>query len=215
MDSSKQDFEVGRKLAEVLIEVASYRVGAKGQKRQDGANQEPALARGGAPSSVSVTDTAVYAVKRQARRMRMRDVVNITLDGHASFLIDLSTRGAQVLAPASLRPKQEVHIALVIGDRAIQCAGKVVWRCSSRRKARPERCIERAWSLLKSTRPASRRFSRRWACSTASTCCADRVWSVRGQARLRRSFSACRASASLRRLEMPACSRTALSRASA
>ena len=107
-----EDFEIGRRLAEILVEFASRRVNTK---RPQVEAAQPASPEG------------VYSVPRRARRLRMREAVNIMLDGSASFLIDLSTRGAQVLSPAGLRPKQEVRIMLVVGDRTIECAGRVVW----------------------------------------------------------------------------------------
>ncbi|HEX4346941.1 MAG TPA: PilZ domain-containing protein [Vicinamibacterales bacterium] len=107
-----EDFEIGRRLGEILVEFASRRVNTK-RPQIDTAQPLP-------------TD-GEYSVQRRARRLRMRDAVNIMLDGSASFLIDLSTRGAQVLSPAGLRPKQDVRIMLVVGDRTIECAGRVVW----------------------------------------------------------------------------------------
>jgi chemotaxis protein histidine kinase CheA len=107
-----EDFEIGRRVAEILVEFASRRVNAK-RPQVEGAQSQPS--------------DGVYSTPRQARRIRMRDAVNILLDGSASFLIDLSTRGAQVLSPASLRPTQAVRIMLVVGDRTIECAGRCVW----------------------------------------------------------------------------------------
>lgn len=109
---SAEDFEIGRRLAEILVEFAGRRVSTKRPQVEAAQPQ---------------TSDGVYSVQRRARRLRMRDAVNIMLDGSASFLIDLSTRGAQVLCPAGLRPKQEVRIMLVVGDRTIECAGRVVW----------------------------------------------------------------------------------------
>jgi PilZ domain len=51
----------------------------------------------------------------------------VTLDGDASFLVDLSTLGAQVLSPTALRPSRVVRMTLIVGESTLACKGRVVW----------------------------------------------------------------------------------------
>jgi len=118
--------DVGYKVATILIEQASRRLT---MKRRSGSDSRADSRQG--TSQLDVTpDTGTipaYSVKRQAPRVKMQEGVNVTLDGSASFLIDLSTLGAQVLSPVALRPKRVVKLTLVIGDRTLDCTGMIVW----------------------------------------------------------------------------------------
>jgi hypothetical protein len=75
-----------------------------------------------------------YAAARQARRVKLQAAVDITLDGSASFLVDLSSLGAQVLSPLALRPNRLVEMELVGAARTVQCKGRVVWALFEQQK---------------------------------------------------------------------------------
>jgi hypothetical protein len=66
---------------------------------------------------------------RAVPRFDVRGQVAVVVNGEASELVDLSTGGAQVVAPVRLAPGQPVR--LVISDQAAEtrCRGQVAW-CS-------------------------------------------------------------------------------------
>ena len=64
---------------------------------------------------------------RRAPRVRIREKVEVLVDGNAAELIDLSTVGAQVLSPKMLRPNQRIRLTLPEGKKAIRCTGSIAW----------------------------------------------------------------------------------------
>jgi hypothetical protein len=64
---------------------------------------------------------------RRAPRVRLVVGIEVTVDGNAAELVDLSANGAQVLSKIILRPNQRVRIALSEDRRSLRCAGVVVW----------------------------------------------------------------------------------------
>ena len=64
---------------------------------------------------------------RRAPRIRIRDKVEVLVDGNAAELIDLSAVGAQVLSSKTLRPNQRIRLTLPEGKKAIRCTGSIAW----------------------------------------------------------------------------------------
>jgi PilZ domain len=64
---------------------------------------------------------------RRAPRMRVRDGVEVQIDGDAAVLVDVSLIGAQVLSSASLRPNQRVRVALLQEEKPIRFRASVAW----------------------------------------------------------------------------------------
>jgi hypothetical protein len=64
---------------------------------------------------------------RRAPRIRIRDKVEILIDGNAALLIDLSAVGAQVLSARTLKPNQRIRLTLPEGKTAIRCTGSIAW----------------------------------------------------------------------------------------
>jgi hypothetical protein len=64
---------------------------------------------------------------RRAPRFRVRDGVELQLDGNPAALIDLSTVGAQVISPTVLRPNQKVRISVPIDDFTLRFRGAIAW----------------------------------------------------------------------------------------
>jgi PilZ domain len=64
---------------------------------------------------------------RRAPRVKVRDGVEMQIDGDAAVLVDISVIGAQVLSTASLRPNQRVRIALPQDDGPIRFRASVAW----------------------------------------------------------------------------------------
>ena len=64
---------------------------------------------------------------RRAPRIRVREGVEVLVDGNAAVLIDLSAVGAQVLSPKMLKPNQRIRLSLPEGKIAIRCTGSIAW----------------------------------------------------------------------------------------
>ena len=64
---------------------------------------------------------------RRAPRIRVREGVEVLVDGNAAVLIDLSAVGAQVLCSKMLKPNQRIRFTLPEGKTAIRCTGSIAW----------------------------------------------------------------------------------------
>jgi hypothetical protein len=64
---------------------------------------------------------------RRSPRHRVRDGVEIQLDGNPATVIDLSINGAQVVSPTILRPNQKVRISLPADEFIMRFRGSVAW----------------------------------------------------------------------------------------
>jgi hypothetical protein len=76
---------------------------------------------------------------RRAPRVRMRDGVEVLVDGNAAALVDISAVGAQVLSPKMLKPNQRIRLALPEGKTAIKCTGSIAWASFEMPKGQPPR----------------------------------------------------------------------------
>lgn len=64
---------------------------------------------------------------RRAPRFRVREGVEVQLDGNPAAVVDLSVAGAQVISPTVLRPNQKVRITLPNEDFLLRFRGAVAW----------------------------------------------------------------------------------------
>jgi hypothetical protein len=64
---------------------------------------------------------------READRRPFHEQVQVRVDGEAALLVDLSTRGAQIVTKSSVKPNRSVKILLALQEKAISCNGQVVW----------------------------------------------------------------------------------------
>jgi PilZ domain len=64
---------------------------------------------------------------RRAPRYRIRQGVEVQLDGNPASLVDLSVVGAQVLSATILRPNQRVRISVPTDDFVMRFRGAVAW----------------------------------------------------------------------------------------
>jgi hypothetical protein len=64
---------------------------------------------------------------RRAARYRIRQGVEIQLDGNPASLVDLSVMGAQVISATILRPNQRVRISVPSDDFVMRFRGAVAW----------------------------------------------------------------------------------------
>ncbi len=90
----------------------------------------PSAAEASAPTAV-LTEPAAAPLDqrgtRRARRHRMQQPLDITVDGSPATLLDLSTLGAQVLATTALKPNQRVRLALTDDAGVLRITGSVAW----------------------------------------------------------------------------------------
>jgi len=76
---------------------------------------------------------------RRAPRIRIKDGVEIAVDGNPAALVDLSTVGAQVVSPTVLKPNQRVRVAMGEGKNAVKCSGAIAWAAFEMPKGGPTR----------------------------------------------------------------------------
>jgi hypothetical protein len=125
-DSSRGQALINRIKDDAALSVCEVRVMA-----QNAAQNRVAVKRGshGSRAAVAVDDPPKPALDqkgtRRAPRTRIKDGVEVTVDGTPAALIDLSTVGAQVVSPSVLKPNQRVRVLMENGK--VKCAGAVVW----------------------------------------------------------------------------------------
>jgi PilZ domain len=91
---------------------------------------EPGEESAAADTEVATADTPQqldWRGTRRAPRFRIREGVEIQLDGNPAMLIDLSVMGAQVVSATILRPNQRVRISVPTDDFVMRFRGAVAW----------------------------------------------------------------------------------------
>jgi len=68
-----------------------------------------------------------YRGTRRAPRFRMADGTEAQVDGSPARLVDLSVRGAQVLATSALKPNQRVRVTLADEMEVVRLNAAVAW----------------------------------------------------------------------------------------
>jgi hypothetical protein len=76
---------------------------------------------------------------RRAPRIRIKEGVEVAIDGNPAALIDLSTVGAQVVSATVLKPNQRVRVVLGDSKSPVKCAGAVAWAAFEMPKGMPTR----------------------------------------------------------------------------
>jgi hypothetical protein len=76
---------------------------------------------------------------RRAARVRVKDGVEVTVDGNPAALVDLSAVGAQVISPTVLKPNQRVRVIMGEGKAAVRCSGAIAWAAFEMPKGMPTR----------------------------------------------------------------------------
>jgi hypothetical protein len=96
-----------------------------------------------APAAVAVDEQPKPALDvrgtRRAPRIRIKDGVEVAVDGNPASLVDLSTVGAQVVSPTVLKPNQRVRVSIGEGRNAIKCKGAIAWAAFEMPKGLPTR----------------------------------------------------------------------------
>ncbi|HEX4913919.1 MAG TPA: PilZ domain-containing protein [Vicinamibacterales bacterium] len=112
---------------------------------RDAAHSRVAVKRGAAPAktAVAVDEQPKPALDvrgtRRAPRIRIKDGVEVAVDGNPASLVDLSTVGAQVVSPTVLKPNQRVRVSIGEGRNAIKCNGAIAWAAFEMPKGMPTR----------------------------------------------------------------------------
>ena len=109
------------------------------------ANNRVAVKRGShgsMPAAVAVDEPKPALDQRGTRRaprLRIKDGVEVAIDGNPAALVDLSTVGAQVVSPTVLKPNQRVRLMMGDGKAAVRCNGAVAWAAFEMPKGMPTR----------------------------------------------------------------------------
>ena len=109
----------------------------------DAAQNRVAVKRGGQGGPAVAVDEPKPALDvkgtRRAPRVRIKDGVEVAVDGSPAALIDLSTVGAQVVSPTVLKPNQRVRVLIGEGKAAVKCSGAIAWAAFEMPKGMPTR----------------------------------------------------------------------------
>jgi hypothetical protein len=85
------------------------------------------LAGAAAPRETQPAPVVFAGAAREVDRIKIRSGVEVSVDGTTGQLIDLSTLGAQVVSPKSIRPQQLVRVVLQGVNGPLTCKGRIVW----------------------------------------------------------------------------------------
>ncbi|MBA3884953.1 MAG: PilZ domain-containing protein [Acidobacteria bacterium] len=94
--------------------------------------QQPPPSGGGtavaaAPPAAGTARPLDWHGTRRAPRFRLRDGVEVQLDGNPARVVDLSTVGAQVLSSTVLRPNQKIRVSIPNEDFVMRFRGTIAW----------------------------------------------------------------------------------------
>jgi hypothetical protein len=107
------------------------------------AQNRVAVKRGTHGGAAVAVDEATPALDqkgtRRAPRIRIKDGVEVSVDGNPAALVDLSKVGAQVVSATVLKPNQRVRITMGDGKAAVKCAGAIAWAAFEMPKGMPTR----------------------------------------------------------------------------
>ena len=138
-DSSRGQALINRIKDDAQLNAVEVRVMA-----QNAAQNRVAVKRGthgGGGSAVAVDEPPKPALDqkgtRRAPRIRIKDGVEVAVDGNPAALVDLSIVGAQVVSPTVLKPNQRVRVTMENGK--VKCAGAVAWAAFEMPKGMPTR----------------------------------------------------------------------------
>lgn len=140
-DSSRGQALINRIKADATLAAVEVRVIAKN------ASQNRVAVKRGSHGGGSGAAVVVVAAKpaldhkgtRRAQRVRIKDGVEVAVDGNPAALVDLSKVGAQVVSPTVLKPNQRVRVVMGDGKHAVKCSGAVAWASFEMPKGMPTR----------------------------------------------------------------------------
>ena len=137
----KNDPQLGHAEVRVMSQSGDYlRVVSKPSGAPPPAPVEPVAAPPGAGSAIATEAPAAPPVAaeppprpldwhgtRRAPRHRIREGVEIQLDGNPAQVVDLSQVGAQVISQTILRPNQRVRVSMPNDDFVMRFRGSIAW----------------------------------------------------------------------------------------
>ncbi len=135
----KTDPQISGAEIRVMSHTGDYtRVVSRGAIVEPAIVNPPAIYSGGAASIEREYEEAPVATEdvprqldwhgtRRAARFRIRQGVEIQLDGNPANLVDLSVMGAQVVSATILRPNQRVRISVPTDEFVMRFRGAVAW----------------------------------------------------------------------------------------
>jgi CheY-like chemotaxis protein len=135
----KTDPQISQAEIRVMSHTGDYtRVVSRGAIVEPAIVNPPAVYAGSAESSEREYEEAPVVTEdpprqldwhgtRRAARFRIRQGVEIQLDGNPASLVDLSVMGAQVVSATILRPNQRVRISVPTDEFVMRFRGAVAW----------------------------------------------------------------------------------------
>jgi hypothetical protein len=135
----KTDPQLSQAEIRIMSHTGDYtRVVSRGAVVEPAVVTPPAYARGSEPSErkyeaespAATVDTPRqldWHGTRRAARYRIRQGVEIQLDGNPANVVDLSVMGAQVISATILRPNQRVRISVPTDNFVMRFRGAVAW----------------------------------------------------------------------------------------
>ena len=110
---------------------------------KDAKRNRVAVKRGGKGGGTAVLDEPKPILDqkgtRRAPRVKVKDGVEIAVDGNPASLVDVSTVGVQVISPTVLKPNQRVRVILGDARNQIKCSGSIAWAAFEMPKGAPTR----------------------------------------------------------------------------
>ncbi len=87
----------------------------------------PANTAPAAPAAPQKKPLQFAGKARDARRVRIRRGIDVSVDGIPGELVDLSIGGAQAILRQAVRPNQLVRLVLLTAAGQVICKGRIVW----------------------------------------------------------------------------------------
>jgi hypothetical protein len=109
---------------------------------RDVATSRVAAKRSGSGIAVAVDERKPALDRRgtrRAARTRVKDGVEVAVDGNPAALVDISPVGAQVISATVLKPNQRVRLQMGDSKHPIKCSGAVAWASFEMPKGQPTR----------------------------------------------------------------------------
>ena len=139
-DSSRGQALINRIKDDATLAAVEVRVMAQNPSKNRVAVKRGSHGSGGTAVAVDEAKPALdQKGTRRALRVRIKDGVEVAVDGNPAALVDLSKVGAQVVSPTVLKPNQRVRVLMGDGKTAVKCSGAVAWASFEMPKGMPTR----------------------------------------------------------------------------
>ena len=102
----------------------------------EGAREPAAVAVAEAPAPAPPAPLDQRGTRR-APRFKLRESIEVTVDGNPAVLVDVSVIGAQVVSQSILKPNQRVRMSLPQTPRPLRFSAGVAWAAFEMPKGKP------------------------------------------------------------------------------